>query len=77
MTAVPLARVHAFGGAKAMADALAAADSQLSAEYLSDSVNWISYDETIALLRAGARVMQMRWRVPASPTPSMTSTAAD
>ena len=56
MTAVLLARVHAFGGAKAVADVLAAAGSQRSAEYLSDIVNWISYDEAIALLRAGARV---------------------
>src|SRR5664279_208839 len=56
MTAVLLARVHAFGGAKAVADVLAAAGSQRSAEYLSDIVNWISYDEAIALLRAGALV---------------------
>jgi diguanylate cyclase (GGDEF)-like protein len=35
---------------------LRTADSQRSVEYLSDIVNWISYDEAIALLRAGGRV---------------------
>jgi hypothetical protein len=56
MTAVLLARVQAFGGAKAVAEVLGAAGSQRSVEYLSDIVNWISYDEAIALLRAGGRV---------------------
>jgi diguanylate cyclase (GGDEF)-like protein len=56
MTAVLLARVRAFGGARAVAEVLEAAGSQRSVEYLSDIVNWISYDEAIALLRAGGRV---------------------
>ena len=56
MTAVLLARVEAFGGARAVAEVLETAVSQRSVEYLSDIVNWISYDEAIALLRAGGRV---------------------
>jgi diguanylate cyclase (GGDEF)-like protein len=56
MTAVLLARVQAFGGARAAAEVLELAGSQRSVEYLSDIVNWISYDEAIALLRAGGRV---------------------
>jgi diguanylate cyclase (GGDEF)-like protein len=56
MTAVLLARVQAFGGTKAVAEVLEAAGSQRSVEYLSDIVNWVSYDEAIALLRAGGRV---------------------
>jgi diguanylate cyclase (GGDEF)-like protein len=56
MTAVLLARVEAFGGAEAVAEVLEAADSQRTVEYLSDIVNWVAYDEAIALWRAGARV---------------------
>jgi diguanylate cyclase (GGDEF)-like protein len=56
MTAVLLARVQAFGGAEAVGEVLEAAGSQRSAGYLSDIVNWISYNEAIALLRAGGRV---------------------
>jgi diguanylate cyclase (GGDEF)-like protein len=56
MTAVLLAKVQAFGGARAVAEVLEAAGSRRSVEYLSDIVNWISYDEAIALLRAGGRV---------------------
>jgi diguanylate cyclase (GGDEF)-like protein len=56
MSAVLLARVEAFGGARAVAEVLETAGSQRSVDYLSDIVNWISYDEAIALLRAGTRV---------------------
>jgi diguanylate cyclase (GGDEF)-like protein len=56
ITAVLLARVDAFGGAPAVAEVLERAGSQRSVEYLSDIANWISYDEAIALLRAGKRV---------------------
>jgi diguanylate cyclase (GGDEF)-like protein len=56
MTAVLLARVQAFGGSRAVAQLLEAAGSERSIEYLSDIVNWISYDEAITLLRAGGRV---------------------
>jgi hypothetical protein len=56
MTAVLVARVQAFGGPEAVTEVLQSAGSQRSVEYLSDIVNWISYDEAIALLRAGTRV---------------------
>ena len=56
MTAVLLAYVQAHGGADAVAAVLETAGSRRSPEYLSDIVNWISYDEAIALLRAGKRV---------------------
>jgi diguanylate cyclase (GGDEF)-like protein len=56
MTAVLLARIQTFGGMEAVAEVLESAGSQRSVEYLSDIVNWISYDEAIALLRAGTRV---------------------
>jgi hypothetical protein len=56
MTAVLVARVQAFGGTRAVAEVLHVAGSRRSVEYLSDIVNWISYDEAIALLRAGGRV---------------------
>jgi diguanylate cyclase (GGDEF)-like protein len=56
MTAVLLARVRSFGGTAAVAEVLEMAGSRRSVEYLADIVNWISYDEAIALLRAGGRV---------------------
>jgi diguanylate cyclase (GGDEF)-like protein len=56
MTAVLLARVQAFGGEEAVAEVLEVAGSRRSVEYLADIVNWVSYDEAIALLRAGGRV---------------------
>jgi diguanylate cyclase (GGDEF)-like protein len=56
MTAVLLARVHAYGGAEAVDEVLARAESPRSAEYLADIVNWISYDEAVAIWRAGAEV---------------------
>ena len=56
MTAVLIARVHAFGGAEAVADVLRKAGSTRSPDYLIDIVNWISYDEAAALWRAGALV---------------------
>jgi diguanylate cyclase (GGDEF)-like protein len=56
MTAVLLARVHAFGGERAVAELLQTAGSRRSVAYLRDTANWISYDEAIALLRAGASV---------------------
>src|ERR1700738_4677744 len=56
LTAVLLAPGPAFGGEQAVADVLRIAGSARSPEYLADIVNWISYDETIALWRAGAQV---------------------
>jgi diguanylate cyclase (GGDEF)-like protein len=56
MSAVLVARVHAYGGQKAVAELLELAGSRRSAEYLADIVNWISYDEAVALWRAGAMV---------------------
>jgi diguanylate cyclase (GGDEF)-like protein len=56
MTAVLLARVQAFGGETAVAELLRAARSERSPGYLLDIVNWVSYDEAVALWRAGARV---------------------
>ena len=56
MSAVLLARVHAFGGDQAVAELLARAGSKRTPEYLLDITNWISYDEAIALWTAGAQV---------------------
>jgi diguanylate cyclase (GGDEF)-like protein len=56
MTAVLVARVAAFGGDTAVARLLQEAGSPRSAEYLCDIANWISYDEMLALWRAGAYV---------------------
>ncbi len=56
MTAVLLARVHDFGGDAAVADLLERAGSRRSAAELRDIVNWVSYEEGVALWRAGAVV---------------------
>ena len=56
MSAVLLARVHAYGGADAVAEVLRRAGSERTAEYLTDITNWIAYDEAVALWRAGALV---------------------
>ena len=56
LTAVLLARVEAFGGSEAVAEVLEAANSPRTVEYLSDIVNWVSYDEATALWRAGTNV---------------------
>ena len=56
MTAVLLARVQDFGGDDAVTDLLARAGSQRTVPELLDIVNWISYDEAVALWRAGALV---------------------
>jgi diguanylate cyclase (GGDEF)-like protein len=56
MTAVLLARVQAYGGREAVDELLERAGSPRSADYLCDIVNWVSYDEAIALWRAGAQV---------------------
>ncbi|HET6869398.1 MAG TPA: diguanylate cyclase [Solirubrobacteraceae bacterium] len=56
MSAVLLARVHAYGGAEAVAEVLRLAGSRRTHEYLLDITNWIAYDEAVALWQAGARV---------------------
>jgi diguanylate cyclase (GGDEF)-like protein len=56
LTAVLLARVHAYGGDAAVAELLREAGSSRTPAYLLDTGNWISYDEAVALWEAGARV---------------------
>jgi hypothetical protein len=56
MTAVLLARVRAAGGQDSVAELLRLAGSKRSPGYLLNIVNWVSYDEAVALWRAGARV---------------------
>ncbi len=56
MSAVLIARAHAYGGAQAVAEVLRLAGSKRSPEYLLDITNWIAYDEAVALWQAGARV---------------------
>ncbi len=58
MTSLLLERVRKFGGSGAVVEMLAAADSERTPEYLLDVANWVSYDEALALWRAGARVTQ-------------------
>jgi diguanylate cyclase (GGDEF)-like protein len=56
LSAVLIARVRDFGGAPAVRELLTRSGVQRSEEELSDIVNWISYDEAVALWRAGAAV---------------------
>jgi diguanylate cyclase (GGDEF)-like protein len=58
MTAVLLTEVEEIGGKEMVAELLRLAESPRSVEYLADITNWISYDEAIALWRAGTRVTQ-------------------
>lgn len=58
MSAVLLAEVSELSGEQAIPELLRQAGSARTAEYLTDITNWISYDEAIALWRAGARVTQ-------------------
>jgi len=56
LTAVLLARVHAFGGDEAVARLLRESGVRRSPEYLQEIGNWVSYDEAIALWKTGATV---------------------
>jgi diguanylate cyclase (GGDEF)-like protein len=56
LSAVLLARVRDYGGEEAVSELLARAGSTRSVDELSDIVNWISYEEAVALWRAGAVV---------------------
>ena len=58
MTAVLLAEVVDQAGGGAVPELLRLANSKRTPEYLRDITNWISYDEAVALWRAGARVTQ-------------------
>jgi diguanylate cyclase (GGDEF)-like protein len=58
MTAVLLTEVEEIGGKEMVAELLRLAESPRSVEYLADITNWISYDEAIALWRAGTGVTQ-------------------
>src|ERR1700722_12826475 len=56
LSVVLLARVHDYGGDEAVAELLARSGSQRSVEELTDTSNWISYDEAVALWRTGAEI---------------------
>jgi diguanylate cyclase (GGDEF)-like protein len=58
LSAVLLAKVHAFGADQAVAQLLALAGSKRSPQYLLDITNWISYEEALALWSAGKSVTQ-------------------
>ena len=58
MTGLLLERVREFGGHDAVDEMLRIAGSERSPAYLLDTANWISFDEAVALWRAGARVTQ-------------------
>jgi diguanylate cyclase (GGDEF)-like protein len=58
LSAVLLAKVHAFGGDHAVGQLLALAGSKRPPQYLLDITNWISYDEALALWSAGKSVTQ-------------------
>jgi diguanylate cyclase (GGDEF)-like protein len=56
MSAVLLAEVAELAGNDAIPELLRTAGSTRTVEYLSDISNWISYDEAVALWRAGMQV---------------------
>ena len=56
LSAVLIARVQAYGGEEAVAEMLRLAGSDRTPEYLLEASNWISYDEMLALWRAGAQM---------------------
>ena len=56
LTAVLLARVLVHGGEEAVERLLREAASSRAAAYLRDIGNWVSYDEAIALFRAGEHI---------------------
>jgi hypothetical protein len=58
MTSLLVERVREFGGAAAVCEMLGMAGSRRTAAYLVDLANWVSYEEAVALWRAGARVTQ-------------------
>jgi diguanylate cyclase (GGDEF)-like protein len=56
LSAVLVARVREFGGQEALAELLRRSGVVRSVAELTDSASWISYDEAVALWRAGAEV---------------------
>lgn len=58
LSAVLLARVRDQGGEAAVTDVLRRAGSRRTVAYLNDIGNWISFQEGLALWRAGAEVTQ-------------------
>jgi hypothetical protein len=56
LTAVLLARVRGFGGDAAVARVLELAGTSRDRAFLEDIGNWISFDEAVALWRAGIAV---------------------
>src|SRR5436305_6976645 len=56
MSAMLIGEVHGFGGDEAVAELLELSRTRRSLDYLLDIGNWISYDEAVALWRAGSRV---------------------
>ena len=56
LTAVLLARVHAFGGEEAVARLLRESGVRRTPDYLLELGNWVSYDEAVALWDAGAAI---------------------
>ena len=56
MSAVLLAEITELAGREAIPELLRVAGSSRTTDYLSDISNWISYDEAIALWRAGMQV---------------------
>jgi diguanylate cyclase (GGDEF)-like protein len=66
LTAVLLARVHAFGGDEAVVRLLRESGVTRTPEYLAEIGNWVSYDEAVALWRTGASITmdpQFAWRL--------------
>ncbi len=66
LSAVLLARVRDFGGDGAVRELLERAGGRRSVQELSDIVNWISYEEAVALWRERERPSPT---IPSSPAP--------
>src|SRR5437588_332181 len=56
MSAMLIGEVHEFGGADAVGELMKLSGTRRTFEYLTDISNWISYDEAVALWRAGSQV---------------------
>ncbi len=56
LTAVLLARVHAFGGDAAVQRLLSDSGVRHAPDYLLELGNWVTYDEAVALWEAGAAI---------------------
>src|SRR5437763_7108904 len=56
MSAMLIGEVYEFGGADAVGELMKLSGTRRTFEYLTDISNWISYDEAVALWRAGSQV---------------------